>query len=222
MGVFNILFKKERTKIGSIQVDVTISESHTAKSQVTKNPVEDGVDVADHVRLESLEYTMNGMITNTPSAFSLVDTGVGIVTSLTGQTNRALDAYNQIMELRESRQPFTLITGLIQYENMIIEEFVVNRDARTANAIFFTARMRQVEIATSETVSQSDSNLSTTVQNYGQNKKNLGTKSSEILGPEEPLSASPSGLSAETQQSWLKSLGDSLSSVTRAVTGGVV
>ena len=213
MGLFNILFRKERTKIGNIQVDVTISESHTAKSKVTTNPVEDGVDIADHVRLESLQYSMQGMITNTPSAFSLIDTEVGIVTSLSGQTNRALDAYNQMMDLRESREPFVLITGLRQYENMILEELTINRDAKTANAIFFTARLRQIEIATSETISQSDSNLATSVENYGQKKKNLGTKSSDIVGPEEPLSESPSSLSAETQKSWLKSLADTLGSV---------
>lgn len=203
MALLNVFFKRQRTKIGNIQIDATISEKHTAKGVLSENPIEDGEDVGDHFRLMNLSYQVEGVITNNPSTFSLIDTDAGIVTSLFGRTNRALDAHKQFMDLRKKRDPIDVYTGLQKYSSMMIEEYIVDRKASTANAIFFTMLLKQANIVSSSTVPQE--NLKANARR-GASTKNLGTKTTDQVPENEPLSTSPSSISTKTQKSDLSKL----------------
>jgi hypothetical protein len=55
--------------------DLTISEGHEATSEVTEHPVEQGSNIADHVRQNPQSLTLEMYVTNTP----IEDIGRGVV-----------------------------------------------------------------------------------------------------------------------------------------------
>jgi hypothetical protein len=65
MGAYLHWKKKTGGEI-TLWFDVVTEESHTYQSAVTKNPVEEGPDVTDHIRPELGVFTLNGFISNQP------------------------------------------------------------------------------------------------------------------------------------------------------------
>ena len=80
MALSTLIYKKEPGKIGTLELDVTISENHEYGSMVTEFPVEKGGNVSDHIINNPVILNMNGFITNSP-----VRIFGGIVDNLTSQ-----------------------------------------------------------------------------------------------------------------------------------------
>lgn len=116
-------------QMGSLPLDVVIRENHNSKLKITSNPIETGSDVTDHAYVEpkelELEAIMAGMAAN-PAAVAA--------------------SYQSIIALQATREPFALVTGLMVYKNMLIEEVSVQRDKGNATILFFTARLKEVII----------------------------------------------------------------------------
>lgn len=209
-SVLNILFGNKRTQIGNIVLDASVEESHSAKATVTRNPIEDGSEVSDHVRLNSLELKINGVISDTPSVFGLIQnpslTTRDFVSTIVGKSKRSVDAYNKLIELRNKRETFTVITNLKVYQNMVIEELVIDRNATTANAIHFTAQLVQIQKVSSESTAISIDRLGTSVKKIAQPTKNLGYKTTDTIPENEPLSKNPSSRSSGSNRSILSNL----------------
>ena len=184
-SILNILFGTKTTQIGNIQLDVATQETHNARSYTTTNPVEDGVDITDHVRLMPLEITLTGVISDTPSVFNLIKnpslSTTNFVTTILGTSKRSIDAYNKIMELRKSRTPFTVITNLNVYDDMILEDFTVERNAYTANAIHFTAKMKQIKIVGTNIIDLPPARIGSSVNKIAQSTQNLGSRTTNLL-----------------------------------------
>lgn len=53
--------------IGSIWIDVSLSETHTLSARVSEHPVEDGPNVVDHVRPELRTVQIEGLVTQHPT-----------------------------------------------------------------------------------------------------------------------------------------------------------
>ncbi len=88
---------------------------------------------------------MQGIISDTPITFALIDNIYGL-SKVFGKTSRSQDEYAKILKLRDSREPFDVVTGLRVYKNMILKNFQVNRTAQTGKSISFTAELQQIEI----------------------------------------------------------------------------
>ncbi len=181
--------------LGGIVVDATISEEHTHTCEVTDNPVEDGVKIADHVQLNPAQLVINGVITDTPLGFGFigdlsktagnVGAGLSIPGATTGdfqggQGSLSIQAFNKMLDLQKSRQPFTVITGLKRYQNMIMTELSIPRTVQTANAIHFKASFKEVRIVKSQTTQGKPSNGS---KDAASPTKDKGTQSSEQASP---------------------------------------
>jgi hypothetical protein len=52
---------------GSIYFDAIISETHSNKSELTEHPVELGSDVTDNIRHDPESFTLEGIVSNTPT-----------------------------------------------------------------------------------------------------------------------------------------------------------
>jgi len=50
--------------------DVTLSEGHLVQNKITFFPVEEGGDIADHVRTEPRSISISGLITDTPTGIA--------------------------------------------------------------------------------------------------------------------------------------------------------
>lgn len=141
-----------RAKISSITLDASVRETHTSTAFVTNHPVESGVDISDHVRRQPDSLVIEGIISNTSIEFPANVPGVaavkGIATIIGGVENDPVHtAYRELKNLVEGKKLVSIVTSLRKYDNMLLEEFSVNRDATNGNALNFTVRAREIRIA---------------------------------------------------------------------------
>jgi hypothetical protein len=121
-----------------ITLDGSVSQTHARTAQVTEHPVEDGSDVTDHVRIDPIRVTINGIVTST-------------VLGQQGEGGREVDAWAALEAILEDRQPVTVTTTLRTYESMILASISTPRDASLAHAVAPVLEFRQVRIVKSQT-----------------------------------------------------------------------
>lgn len=98
------------------------------------------------------------------------------LSSSSGPKSRAKeDVYDYLMELRNNRQPITVVTGLKEYSNMIITSISIPRTAQTGQILRFTVVMRQVKIVQTVTSAISID----TVKAAADKGKNLGKQATK-------------------------------------------
>lgn len=119
-------------------VDASLRESHRSSLRITQHPVEFGADITDHAYREPFEIEVQGAVSNDP--IGDVD---GIVYGA-GKT-RSAAAWDQLIELQNTRAIFDVQTGLKLYRNMMLTSVTAAQDAVTGRALFFTARFREIE-----------------------------------------------------------------------------
>lgn len=132
-GKLRELFGGRFNLISTLQVDVTLSESHEFPSTVTEKPVEDGSNINDNVILGNSKLTISGILT---------DERLG-----TSQ----FDKWRALQDIRRLREPFTVVTSLGAYTDMIFTSITATRDVGSTGAVFFNADLTQVRIIASET-----------------------------------------------------------------------
>jgi hypothetical protein len=177
------LFKRKIAKgeLETMSIDATISETHTSTVELSPNPIETGEEIIDHAQVKPKEFYMEGVISDTPIGFLFIgnaENAIRQVGSLFGRDTRSIAAYKKLVALQESRQPFTVITGLRRYENMLIEKIVVPRTVHTSNAIHFQATLREVKRVTAQTTTVS-ANISTGARAIGSKTKEAAAKVTE-------------------------------------------
>jgi hypothetical protein len=126
--------------INGYPIDAALSEEHSFDSEVTEHPVENGADIADHVRARPIVVQMEGVVSDTPIG--------DIATQRTGTNLPSEDAFARLMAIRDARQPVTIQTSLQTFENMVLQSLSVPRDARTGRALKFRAIFVQVTLVT--------------------------------------------------------------------------
>lgn len=63
----SVLFGSRKAgRIGELQLDATLRETHSVQNEVTQFPVEDKSDVSDNIRLLPDRVDINGLVTNSP------------------------------------------------------------------------------------------------------------------------------------------------------------
>ncbi len=93
------------TAIGPVSIDCVISERPNSELQITEIPIESGARITDHAVLAPKKLTLEIANGNVAESF------------------RALVAF------QESRVPFTIVTGLNVFNNMLIKSINPERDA---------------------------------------------------------------------------------------------
>ena len=70
--------------IGTIWIDVAISEKHSLAADVTEHPVEEGASITDHVRPQPRTVELEGLVTNHPLELPLSHAGAARATDDAG------------------------------------------------------------------------------------------------------------------------------------------
>ena len=143
--------KTVKAQIAELVLDASLNELHTMNSKVTQFPVEDGATITDHVFNEPVKVSINGIITNNP----LPEPGesfFGELDNLPVPLYRAQAAYYDLLKIRENRLPVSIVTGLANYSNMMLNSLVINRNSRTGDSLEFTADFTHVKIVKSSFV----------------------------------------------------------------------
>lgn len=120
-------------RIGSIDLDVTISEQHNYSSRVTSYPVENGTILSDHIINEPDRLVLQTLVTDTPL-------------SILSLSNRSSDVFNRLVEIQQRRELVQVVTGLKVYDSMAITSLDVPRTANTGQALVFTIELQKVII----------------------------------------------------------------------------
>jgi len=137
MAITQLIFKKGNF-IGEIELDVVITESASATARITKNPVENGADINDHVIIEPMTFSISGVVSNSSS--NVLEAAQNIFSTKT----KAQEAWEDLLELQINRIPFTLVQGLKSYDNVLITNLSESQDKETSNALYFTATLSEV------------------------------------------------------------------------------
>lgn len=154
MALVDLLFKtrvrlginanEEFLPYGAVELDASIDETHTAENDITQFPVEEGVDISDHVRKQPNRLTIRGIVTDHPIVG--ISRGVGVIAP-TLTSGRSLDAYQRLLTMLEEAQRISVVTSLRQYENMVIESMEVPRNAQRGHAVEMFLQLREIKTA---------------------------------------------------------------------------
>jgi hypothetical protein len=162
MALFSLLHSAG-TKIGVVELDASLSESHESVVAATKHPVERGSQITDHLRPEPVTLTIEGIVSNTPIsrkqqvravAFGGSEfASTSVAASPYGVPGYAEEAFAKLREFQERGELLTVVTSLHTYENMALTKLTVPRDRSTGDALRFTATLEEIRFAENKTTS---------------------------------------------------------------------
>ena len=157
MGISQLIFKKGNF-IGEIELDVIISETANTSSTVTSNPVENGSDVNDNIIINPMTFSMIGIVSDTKVAPL---GGLNTLESFASESTPSKDVWEDLLELQANKIPFTLVTNLKAYDNVVIENLTETQDKETSNSLHFTANLKEFifvgsEVLTAEQFNEQD------------------------------------------------------------------
>lgn len=181
-GTFpNFLALPKTAKIGDIDVQVDIEETHESILEVTQHPVEDGADITDHSYMRPVELVMRCGWSNS-NFQTLVDIVSGFVNGITeSASDYVTSVYTRLRNLQASRELLTVNTSLVNYESMLITSLQVTRDQRTANVLMVTATLRQVILVAPQTTTVDPSNQADPSSTGG--VQDVGTVTPQLATP---------------------------------------
>jgi len=117
--------------IGPIPVSVIMREIHTSTIGVTEIPIETGAKVTDHSFVEPKKLTLEFA-----DAY-------------------AAATWNALMRFQETRIPFTIVSGLAVYKNMVIKELGADRDEQFSTVLRGVAALQEVIIVSTARTAES-------------------------------------------------------------------
>ncbi len=130
----------------SVTMDCSAQEDHTGDNEVTDFPVEQGANISDHSRPNPPSVTIRALITGTPLDLF----AIAIPPPL--KARRGKDAWDKLHRWREEGKRVVLITSIKVYSDMVIQSISTPRNARNADGVEFTIRLRKIRTANSLTV----------------------------------------------------------------------
>lgn len=81
MSVLSFIFANPRkAKIGVMELDASISESHERSTTITENEVEDGAVISDHAKLNPIKLNLEALISDSPLTLFNSIAGLGAST----------------------------------------------------------------------------------------------------------------------------------------------
>jgi hypothetical protein len=109
--------------LSPLPLDVVITEKHTSELDITEIPIESGSRITDHAFVLPKKLTLEAASEN------------------------AAAAYNALVAIQETRAPFTLVTGLYVYTNMLIKQLSATRDKIYSRVLNCSVELQEILIA---------------------------------------------------------------------------
>lgn len=161
MSLINLLVKRG-PQLGSLQFDAVLSDDLDASVDVVQYPIETGTPIADHIIYQPIRYTMTGAVSNNPLKVSITDftgaltnlvddnpfiaAGAGFFAGWLSGSNetRSSTTLNTLLDFMYSGQVFTVDTGEITLNNMVIQRIGRSKDPENENGLIFVAELQQI------------------------------------------------------------------------------
>jgi hypothetical protein len=131
-------------KVGSSLVEILALDSVSSHSisysgQATKNPIEDGSEISDHVQIRPVDVVVTGLVTNTPISFVSGPFG-----GFDG--TRAKTAYDALVQTHENIELVQVQDELDVWPDMTLVRLDIPRDRSNFNALEFTATFSKLSL----------------------------------------------------------------------------
>ena len=161
MSLINLLVKRG-PQLGSLQFDAVLSDDLDASVDIVQYPIETGTPIADHIIYQPIRYTMTGAVSNNPLKVSITDftgaltnlvddnpfiaAGAGLFAGWLSGSNetRSSTTLNTLLDFMYSGQVFTVDTGEITLNNMVIQRIGRSKDPANENGLIFVAELQQI------------------------------------------------------------------------------
>lgn len=161
MSLVNLLVKRG-PQLGSLQFDAVLSDDLDASVDIVQYPIETGTPIADHIIYQPIRYTMTGAVSNNPLKVSITDftgaltnlvdnnpfiaAGAGLFAGWLSGSNetRSSTTLNTLLDFMYSGQVFTVDTGEITLNNMVIQRIGRSKDPENENGLIFVAELQQI------------------------------------------------------------------------------
>lgn len=129
----------------SVQLDASIDETHSAESEITDYPVEEGSNVSDNSRPKPARLTIRGVVTGTPMDI----TAIALPPSV--KASRGTDAWEKLNQWRFQGKRLRVTTTLKTYRAMVIQSISVNRNAKNSDGVEMDISMQEVFTVSAQT-----------------------------------------------------------------------
>lgn len=140
----------KRVTIDSIEIDATLTEKHSEAVELTKHPVSRGADPADHARVQPQKVAIDGLLSNTSTSPQEQIKRGG--PSAPGDAGAGLALMNQLRDLLRERRVVTISTSTAFYQDMMMTSLELPVDAKTGDAVRFSATFERVVFVSTEAV----------------------------------------------------------------------
>lgn len=165
---FNNLFVV-LTSIGDIEMDASLNEEHTYPAQVTRNPVEDGSQLADNIVILPIELKLTARVSD-----------ASMIPLLPSFGSKSIDAFNALVELQSNKEIIEVATSLRVYQDMFIENITVPRESADGNSLRFEMKISEILIVGREKTTNRDL-ISAEVLHTALPINNIGTVQKVLL-----------------------------------------
>lgn len=144
-----------------IWIDATTSITPNFTTNITEHPIESGSSISDHVYMRNTTIKIEGVIGGSNSLYefqdNLVDSSTLIASPQGNTVNKAANprvkrAYDEIRQLFDAREPFTLISRLERYPNCIIRSLSLPQNTETSEVLMISMEIEQLRIVSSEEI----------------------------------------------------------------------
>lgn len=132
----------------SVQLDASIDETHSAESEITDYPVEEGSNVSDNARSKPARLTIKGVVTGTPMDI----TAIALPPSV--KASRGTDAWETLNQWRFQGERLRVTTTLKTYRSMVIQSISVNRNAKNSDGVEMDISMQEIFTVSAQTVAK--------------------------------------------------------------------
>ncbi len=133
-----------KTNIAGYFFDAVLRSEHTSNVAITEHPVESGANITDHSYVKPAQLVMEVGMSDVATSY--------IEGQFSGGWSRSVQAYKVLLELQQNRVPFSVLTRLKRYDNMLIETLAIPDDYTTRYGLKATATLREILVATVMTV----------------------------------------------------------------------
>jgi hypothetical protein len=135
------LRQRTRDSVAGLQFDAVISEQHSQRLQVTENPIETGVSIADHCFVEGADLQLVASVAD----LKMLNAAGGYESS----SGRSNFAYQKLADLerqlaQNELQPFEIVTSVKVYRRMVMTEITMSRDKSTPLLGRFQMTFKQI------------------------------------------------------------------------------
>ena len=133
-----------KTNIGGYFFDGFITVDVTSELEITENPVDTGVAIADHAYVKPTTIDMNIIMSDVHESL--------VAEQFTGGWSRSVKAYEILKQIQSDRIPVAVLTRVGLFENMLIKRIISNDDAKTYRGLNAQVSLVELPIARVRTV----------------------------------------------------------------------